>query len=145
MAKSQTTDTGVADPLVPATLDQPTLSESQFNFLVTLAKRNMPRYFQALQQDEMQEDAKTIIAKYGVSADRFAQVLFDMVRGVPSDMRRRPTSKTTGYQAKTSLPPKYRHPDNPDLTWAGRGRMPLWIKGLMDDGVPLSDLRISPA
>lgn len=24
-------------------------------------------------------------------------------------------------------PPKYRHPENPDLTWTGKGRAPRWV------------------
>lgn len=29
-------------------------------------------------------------------------------------------------KSKSSLPPRYRHPDG--RTWSGQGRMPLWIK-----------------
>jgi len=25
-------------------------------------------------------------------------------------------------------PPKYRHPENPEVTWTGKGRQPKWIK-----------------
>lgn len=29
---------------------------------------------------------------------------------------------------KAVSPPKYQHPENPDVTWTGRGRQPAWIK-----------------
>jgi DNA-binding protein H-NS len=28
--------------------------------------------------------------------------------------------------------PKYRHPENPALTWSGRGRQPSWFKEAID-------------
>ena len=34
----------------------------------------------------------------------------------------------------SALAPKYRHPENPDLTWSGRGRMPAWVKEFMNAG-----------
>lgn len=30
--------------------------------------------------------------------------------------------------AKSSLPAKYRHPDDASLTWSGRGRRPAWFE-----------------
>lgn len=37
---------------------------------------------------------------------------------------------------KTSGPigPKYRHPENPEITWSGRGRQPGWFKAVVDAG-----------
>jgi len=32
-------------------------------------------------------------------------------------------------RAKTPSVAKYRHPENPSITWSGRGRQPAWIKG----------------
>jgi DNA-binding protein H-NS len=32
-----------------------------------------------------------------------------------------------GRKGKGSVAPKYRDPKNPDNTWTGRGRMPLWM------------------
>lgn len=41
-------------------------------------------------------------------------------------------------------PPKYRHPENPELTWTGKGRQPSWIKDAVDAGRPLDDFLIAP-
>ena len=35
------------------------------------------------------------------------------------------------------LPAKYINPDEPALTWSGRGRMPGWLQGRVDKGEPL--------
>ena len=33
-----------------------------------------------------------------------------------------------------SAPAKYRHPENPSLTWSGRGRKPAWFAQALDAG-----------
>jgi DNA-binding protein H-NS len=52
----------------------------------------------------------------------------------------------SGYSARKSkgskVPPKYRHPNDPEMTWTGRGRTPLWIVDLIDSGFSLNDLLI---
>lgn len=37
---------------------------------------------------------------------------------------------------------KYRHPENPELTWSGRGRKPGWISEALGAGKSLEDLAI---
>ena len=39
-------------------------------------------------------------------------------------------------------PPKYRHPENPELTWSGMGRQPKWYKEAIDAGVSEESLQI---
>lgn len=46
-------------------------------------------------------------------------------------------------KTKAALPPKYRHPSDPDLTWSGRGRKPGWIKDAEDSGKSLDDFLIA--
>ena len=41
--------------------------------------------------------------------------------------KRAPVGRTKG-------PAKYRHPENPDLTWSGRGRQPGWFKEAIASG-----------
>ena len=38
---------------------------------------------------------------------------------------------------------KYRHPENPAITWSGRGRKPQWFVGAIEGGKTASDLAIS--
>jgi DNA-binding protein H-NS len=35
---------------------------------------------------------------------------------------------------------KYRNPDNPDLTWSGRGKRPAWVNEALASGKTLEDL-----
>lgn len=40
-------------------------------------------------------------------------------------------------------PAKYRHPENPDVTWTGRGRQPQWFKDAVAAGTDPDDMLIS--
>ncbi|KJH67236.1 H-NS family nucleoid-associated regulatory protein [Chromobacterium violaceum] len=37
---------------------------------------------------------------------------------------------------------KYRHPDDSNLTWTGRGRKPVWVQAWIDSGKALETLAI---
>jgi DNA-binding protein H-NS len=43
---------------------------------------------------------------------------------------------------KSKLPPKYRHPENPDQTWTGRGRRPAWLEEALASGHALEEFKI---
>jgi len=43
---------------------------------------------------------------------------------------------------KAKVKAKYRNPANPEQTWSGRGRRPLWINAAMNDGADITDLEI---
>ena len=50
---------------------------------------------------------------------------------------------TEGKTKKTSkVAPKYAHPENPDLTWTGRGRKPKWVDAALTSGKTMEDLEI---
>ena len=49
------------------------------------------------------------------------------------DFKKRPRAK---------VEPKYAHPENPSLTWSGRGRRPKWVVAHQDGGGSLDDLLI---
>lgn len=38
--------------------------------------------------------------------------------------------------------PKFAHPENPSLTWTGRGRQPDWFKKALEDGKSREDLSL---
>lgn len=43
---------------------------------------------------------------------------------------------------KSVAAPKYRHPENAELTWSGRGRQPAWFKEAVAGGATPDDLEI---
>ena len=40
--------------------------------------------------------------------------------------------------------PKYRHPEDPDLTWSGRGRKPDWFTSAIESGAKPEEMLIKP-
>ena len=42
-----------------------------------------------------------------------------------------------------AVPPKYRNPDNPAETWAGRGLTPRWLAAALKTGKKLEDFSIT--
>jgi len=48
-----------------------------------------------------------------------------------------------GKTKKSIVPAKYRHPENPALTWSGRGRKPIWFKEALETGTTPEDLEIA--
>lgn len=69
--------------------------------------------------------ARDAAAKYGFSLDELVG-----------------TSRTAPRKKKPGSPPKYAHPENPAVTWTGRGRQPGWIKDALAAGKSLDDFLI---
>jgi DNA-binding protein H-NS len=44
--------------------------------------------------------------------------------------------------AKAKVAAKYRHPDDPSLTWSGRGKRPNWVKEWTTSGKAIEDLAV---
>ncbi|WP_080962463.1 H-NS family nucleoid-associated regulatory protein [Chromobacterium subtsugae] len=50
--------------------------------------------------------------------------------------------KQAESKVKKPVEAKYRHPADVSLTWSGRGRKPLWVQELLDQGKTLEELAI---
>lgn len=50
--------------------------------------------------------------------------------------------KQSERKAKKPVEAKYRHPIDASQTWSGRGRKPIWVQGLLDQGKTLEELKI---
>jgi DNA-binding protein H-NS len=53
------------------------------------------------------------------------------------------SKKKEGGRPFGKVPPKYRHPGHPEMTWAGRGMEPVWLRDLINEGYTLDELRIA--
>ena len=42
----------------------------------------------------------------------------------------------------TKVKVKYRHPENPELEWTGRGRKPKWVEAWVSGGASLDNLLV---
>ena len=48
-----------------------------------------------------------------------------------------------GRRPYPKVAPKFRNPQRPDETWAGRGKQPHWVKQLVQAGKNIEDYRIA--
>lgn len=46
-------------------------------------------------------------------------------------------------KSRSASPAKYRNPQNPQMTWSGRGRRPDWVNAALNAGATLEQLRIA--
>lgn len=46
-------------------------------------------------------------------------------------------------KANGKVAPKYRNPENPSETWAGRGLQPRWLRAALNDGKKIGDFQIA--
>jgi DNA-binding protein H-NS len=54
-------------------------------------------------------------------------------------------AKGVGRGPRGAVPPKYRNPENPAETWAGRGLKPRWLAAALKSGKKLEDFSIEAA
>jgi DNA-binding protein H-NS len=52
-------------------------------------------------------------------------------------------SKSLRFGARGKVAPKFRNPENPSETWAGRGLKPRWLAAAIKSGKKLDDFRIA--
>ena len=52
----------------------------------------------------------------------------------------KPKARRPGRRGKVA--PKYRDPENPKVTWSGRGRTPKWVADALAGGATLADLAV---
>lgn len=101
-------------------LDVPTLYETRAALDRIIKERSKHARRQA------REEAKEIARKYGLN-------LADVIGEQP---------KRGKGGGGGKVPPKYRHPEDPSKTWAGRGRKPAWVRDWEANGGSLDALRI---
>ena len=68
----------------------------------------------------------------------------DRRRALESDLARLTRFGGRGHRIMAKVPPKYRNPDNPSETWAGRGLKPSWLAAAIKAGKKLARLRLRP-
>src|SRR5450759_1760408 len=80
--------------------------------------------------------AAKITAKKEVLEDRLKRL--ERVRVEQAD-------KTAERRPYPTVYPKFRNPDDPSETWAGRGKQPRWLRNQLGSGKRIDDFRIERA
>jgi DNA-binding protein H-NS len=65
--------------------------------------------------------------------------------GKSSDAKSSNTKSSTERRPYPAVVPKYRNPERPSETWAGRGKQPRWLAAQLKSGKRIDDFRIRHA
>ena len=79
------------------------------------------RSYEKRKRDEALREMQLVAEKHGIA-------LRDVIQG--------------GSKQSVQVP-KYRHPENPALTWSGRGRQPAWFREAIDAGHSRENLLVA--
>lgn len=93
------------------------------------------------QDDLLEELVKSkefkLVAKQVAKLSLDTATLGDLFVRSPKRVKTKRVVKPRG-----KVPPKYRHPENPELVWSGRGNRPNWVKEALAANLTLDDLLI---
>jgi DNA-binding protein H-NS len=91
----------------------------------------------ALERVEEDEKRAALVAAQK-AAKSFGYSLEDLSDVKPT---KAPRAKKAG-DGRTKVAPKYRNPDDSNVTWTGRGRKPKWVEAHLEKGGKLEDIAI---
>lgn len=99
---------------------------------------------EALSLEELKKLQKDVTKAIEGFQDRQRQEALMAVEAKAREMGFSLVELTSGAtrKAKPASPPKYRHPENPSVTWSGRGRQPDWIKEAVAAGASKDEFLI---
>jgi DNA-binding protein H-NS len=86
-----------------------------------------------------QKMAATLKAK--ISAEK--KVLEDRLSQLNGRFRVEQTTETPERRSYPTVFPKFRNPEQPSETWAGRGKKPRWLTAQLKSGKQVDDFRIA--
>jgi DNA-binding protein H-NS len=104
-----------APPALP--LDLATFSDANLSNLVTEAEQELAR-----RRAQREADALASILS------QVQALNLDPAKVVAALGKRSGPRPRSGSDARSTVTPKYRNPENPSQTWAGRGQTPKWIE-----------------
>jgi DNA-binding protein H-NS len=114
-----------------STADIEGLTETELRDLLRSAERLLDQRVAQRAKATLKE-ARRMAAEVGFEAT-FTKIAKPTAAGTPG--------KT--FAPRGPAQQKYRNPDNPAETWAGRGRPPKWVQAALSSGQALEDLAIA--
>jgi DNA-binding protein H-NS len=117
-------------------IDLKALSPKQLAKLIAEAKREKQRKQKRAPLASVRRKLTRLAAAEGYTL----MELFGV--NAPGASTEKPAASRRGPNAGRKLAPKYRNPDDPGQTWAGRGQHPKWLAALLAKGRKLSDFEI---
>jgi DNA-binding protein H-NS len=107
-----------------------------------ISKLSLPELLELQSKLPAEIESRKLVEKEKI-IDQLAEMARDKGYSLEELLSRPRKSGTTKKSFGTKkVAPKYRHPDNKDMTWTGRGRKPAWVVEWLAKGNPLAALAI---
>ena len=104
--------------------------------------------FKSMSTDELwalhEEIATRLAAALKAEKTVVENRLRQLQRGVETQSAAQ-AAKSSDRRPYPAVVPKYRNPDRPSETWAGRGKTPRWLTAQLESGRRIDDFRIRHA
>jgi DNA-binding protein H-NS len=110
--------------------------------------------FKSMSSDELWVLHEEIAARLAAALTAEKSVLENRLRRLQRGIETRPaahSAKSSAVKSSTqrrpypAVVPKYRNPERPSETWAGRGKKPRWLAAQLKSGKRIDDFRIRHA
>ena len=98
--------------------------------------------FKSMSTDELWALHEEIASRLAASLLAEKRVLEDRLKQLKGGAEARRESSSTGRRPYPTVVPKFRNPDRPSETWAGRGKTPRWLAAKLKAGKRIDDFRI---
>ena len=98
--------------------------------------------FKSMSTDELWALHEEIAARLAASLLAEKRVLENRLKQLKGSGEVERQSASTGRRPYPAVVPKFRNPDRPSETWAGRGKTPRWLAAKLKSGKRIDDFRI---
>jgi DNA-binding protein H-NS len=98
--------------------------------------------FKSMSTDELWALHEEIAARLAASLLAEKRVLENRLKQLKGGAEAERQSASAGRRPYPAVVPKFRNPDRPSETWAGRGKTPRWLAAKLKSGKRIDDFRI---
>lgn len=123
-------------------MDLSSLNLAELRRLLGRVETEITRRTSTARKDLLKKVQK-LAAEAGVSLD---ELMTQEATEAPKKAPARSAAKKTRSKSATAgvkVPVKYRHPENPELAWTGRGRKPKWVEEWLAGGGTVEQLAVA--
>lgn len=98
--------------------------------------------FKSMSTDELWALHEEVSSRLAATLLAEKRVLEDRLKQLKAGGEAERASSSTGKRPYPTVVPKFRNPDRPSETWAGRGKTPRWLAAKLKSGKRIDDFRI---
>lgn len=98
--------------------------------------------FKSMSTDELWALHEEVAARLATALLAEKRLLEDRLKQLNGGIEAERTKSSTGRRPYPTVVPKFRNPDRPSETWAGRGKTPRWLAAKLKSGKRIDDFRI---